>query len=512
MKALPHRFHRFIGLVFLLMAILPLEAATWTWDGGGADDNWNTQANWVGDVFTPVGGDDLIFTGTTRQNNNNNIGSVVYFRDITLQNGGFTINSPSQPGLQRNLASTGDNAITTSLFLGGGGPKSVNQAAGGVLTLSGVVFQGGTFQDNSLGTTVFGAFSNGGIFRGFASGESVLNGNSSAYTGSIHIFRNAKLTNSAGLGGASTTVRLDRSYQNARIDLNGLDVSGVNISFTSSEVPGSASVARLRNTNTTTAASFAGNIALDFSGAVDGGGDTTYSGVISGAGSLSKFGTGVVMLTGENTYTGDTVAGAGTLLINNTAGSGTGAGTVTVNSGGTLGGSGGFTGAVTVNSGGTLSPGAGIESLATGAVTFAAGSTFAYEMDSAAAPGAGADLLVASTNLALAETVTLTLSDLSVGTFANGATFSLINYSGTWNGGRFTYGGNSLDDGEVFLFNGQNWQIDYNALTGGSNFVGDQISGSFVNLVAIPEPSTLFSLLVAGPGLCLIRFFLRRIS
>lgn len=65
----------------------------------------------------------------------------------------------------------------------------------------------------------------------------------------------------------------------------------------------------------------------------------------------------------------------GTLLANNTTGSATGTGGVVVN-GGTFGGTGSVVGGVTIGSAGTLSPGASIESLATGALTFNAGSTF----------------------------------------------------------------------------------------------------------------------------------------
>ncbi len=43
----------------------------------------------------------------------------------------------------------------------------------------------------------------------------------------------------------------------------------------------------------------------------------TYSGVISGTGSMTKSGVGTLTLTGENTYTGSTVIGAGTLQIGN---------------------------------------------------------------------------------------------------------------------------------------------------------------------------------------------------
>src|SRR5205823_6956213 len=43
----------------------------------------------------------------------------------------------------------------------------------------------------------------------------------------------------------------------------------------------------------------------------------TFRGVISGAGSLVNLGTGTLILTGSNTYTGGTIISAGTLQIGN---------------------------------------------------------------------------------------------------------------------------------------------------------------------------------------------------
>ncbi|MCX6927291.1 MAG: autotransporter-associated beta strand repeat-containing protein, partial [Verrucomicrobia bacterium] len=68
-----------------------------------------------------------------------------------------------------------------------------------------------------------------------------------------------------------------------------------------------------------------------------------------------KNGPGTMAVTGDNDYTGGTTINAGTLLANNSAGSGTGTGAVTVNAAGTLGGTGTVTGDVTVK--GTLAPG-----------------------------------------------------------------------------------------------------------------------------------------------------------
>src|SRR5207244_325631 len=55
--------------------------------------------------------------------------------------------------------------------------------------------------------------------------------------------------------------------------------------------------------------------------------NTLFSGVIGGnRGSLTKIGTSTLELTGANTYTGGTTIEAGSLVINNTTGSGTGSG------------------------------------------------------------------------------------------------------------------------------------------------------------------------------------------
>jgi len=77
--------------------------------------------------------------------------------------------------------------------------------------------------------------------------------------------------------------------------------------------------------------------------------NTNFQGVISGDGSVTKVGTGELVLTGASTYSGDTHVQRGTLVINNRTGSGTGTGNVTVD-GVTLAGAGVISGALTVGS------------------------------------------------------------------------------------------------------------------------------------------------------------------
>jgi fibronectin-binding autotransporter adhesin len=122
-------------------------------------------------------------------------------------------------------------------------------------------------------------------------------------------------------------------------------------------------------------------IVLNADPTIDTGSNTdTISGVISGSGSLDKIGSGTLILTAANTYSGATDVQAGTLGLRGSLAS-----TVTVESGATLGGT-GTIGGLIANSGATIAPGV-LSPYATftvtGAASFAAGSTFAVNINPA---------------------------------------------------------------------------------------------------------------------------------
>ena len=208
------------------------------------------------------------------------------------------------------------------------------------------------------------------------------------------------------------------------------------------------------------------------------------------AGTFTKAGSNKLTLTAASTYSGGTTLSAGTLLANNSTDSATGTGAVTVN-GGTLGGTGSISGAVTINTTGVLSPGASIESLATGALTLNTGSTFAYELNTAATTG---DLLDVNGNLDLNGTVTLDLAHIgTVNALALGTKFTLISYFGSWTSGDIFNG--YADDSDFTMF-GNEWRIDYNDTSAGS--VNGGAFTNAVTLTVVPEPGAA---LLGGLGL-----------
>ena len=139
----------------------------------------------------------------------------------------------------------------------------------------------------------------------------------------------------------------------------------------------------------------------------------TYAGVISGAGTMTQAGSGNLILTGANTFTGVVNVGAGTLSVNGML-----PGAVSVASGGKLGGN-GTVGGVTLASGGTLAPGNSIGTLHVGGnLALNSGSTYSVEVSPSAA-----DETIVSGTASLAGTLALSPS---AGTYAAGTDYVLI--------------------------------------------------------------------------------------
>jgi autotransporter-associated beta strand protein len=157
--------------------------------------------------------------------------------------------------------------------------------------------------------------------------------------------------------------------------------------------------------------------------------NATFAGQLKadGVNTFTKIGSGVWTLTGANSYSGGTVINSGVILANNTSGSATGSGAVTVNTSGALGGTGSVSGAVTVNSGGAIAPG----SNGVGTVTFTGGLT----LNSGAILNFDLGPTGASDKIAITGAVVLNgvLYITNVAGFGAG-TYTLMTYSGALSG------------------------------------------------------------------------------
>lgn len=127
----------------------------------------------------------------------------------------------------------------------------------------------------------------------------------------------------------------------------------------------------------------------------------------SGTLGLVKRGSGTLTITAPYNFGGGLVVSNGTVLVDNTTGTGTGPGAVTVY-GGTLGGHGTISGSVSVQSGGTLSPGASAGKLTINNTLTLGGNTL-IEVDK----GANTNDQIVATSVNYGGT--LTVADLSGG-------------------------------------------------------------------------------------------------
>jgi len=318
-----------------------------------------TDTNMLGAGSITLGGSTLTF----------NQGAVSFSNNLSVVSA-----SPAPSGASTLAFTSGSN--TFSGALSGSGPLTLNLPANSLLTLQGdasgftgtlAVTNSGTLQFNQ-GTNTWGdanaAFDDGSL--------GTINNRS---TNNITIFLGALS------GGSASTLR-------------GSDQAGPGVD---------THVIGTLNSNTT----FAGTITNGTSG----GTPHTVA--------LTKIGNGTFTLSGTNSYGGGTTVSNGMLLVNNTAGSGTGTGSVTVVSSATLGGSGVIGGPVTVN--GTLSPGNnGVGTLTiNNNVVVTGGAALQYAL------GTNSDLTVVSGNLTLGGILNVT----DAGGFTN-TTYMLFSYGG----------------------------------------------------------------------------------
>ncbi len=423
-------------------------------DTGGQNVTLATALTSAGGSLTKLGAGTLTLSvaNTFGGGSSVNAGTLLVANDSALGSGTVTLNGGT---LASDATRTLGNAIALTADSTFGGSNA--------LTFSGTVTLTGSSALNVANTStpvISGAIGGSGVLNKTGAGSLVVSGinNFSGGTlltaGTLVVANNAALgTGTLSLNGGTLASDAARTISNA-VSLDSDSTIGGSQALTLS---GNFTLAKNRDITVSNTAT------------------TTISGVIGesvGGRVLAKYGSGELILSGANTYSGGTYIGAGTVRINNSTGSVFGSGAITVGSGATLTGAGNFSGAFQNN--GIYSPGSS-PTLATLA-TFNQGSSGTLIMElEGLARGTGYDAMNVSGSLTFGGTLQVS----TIGGFspAAGNSFNLFDW-GSASGVFSTLTLPGLDAG-------LSWDTSSLYTTGVLS-----VSGS-----AVPEPSTYAALL-----------------
>ena len=410
---------------------------------------------------------------------------------------------------------TGGTSVTGgSLVLGnaagaGTGPIALDSTTCniGALNITNPVSFTGTNTVVGLAFSKLNTISGGGTVNVNISGSTFdLNGNMSAFSGTLALATNTNMRFVAGSGSSGATFDLGIGTGNTTVRNN---------------LPAIAVGALRGGSGTVFAGQSSNNLPTTFSiGGNDA--DSTFAGSIrdgtGGAAAIShltKTGAGTLTLGGANTYTGSTLVSAGTLNITGSLA----ATAVTVASGATLAGTGSIAGSVVVQTGGNLVTGAGAAgTLSIGGGLSLADTALTFDLTNATTTGGGVNdfislgggaltlsgIITITPNLLNGPLVSGTYTLISGGaTTANTATFV---WGGTELGGRQSVAINTATSGAVKLIvtdapaslfwngaSGTTWDAGdpVNPAIGAANWRNGAAADRFVKLDAVTFDDTL---------------------
>lgn len=386
--------------------------------------NYYTLGTYLNGGFSVINA----YSGFGQTNNGYNSVSAV-----TL-NGGTVVGNATFTNSQ-----AGANARPFVLNNNGGGLAAT---AGNTLTIDGIVSDTTGAGPLSIGIPASAA---NGFVKGLLPGSGPGAANSTPVYANGIVSLTAPNSFTGGTVLQSGTLNINGIYALGGANYGGLTFNGGTLQYAAS-FPGTNGSADLTSIGTAgiTLASGGGTIDLN-------GNNITYAGSIGngGTGALtvkSSLAGGVLNLPGANNYSGVTTVTNATLNVNNSSGSATGSGNVTIQNLGILIGSGSLDGSVTIASGGTLAPG-GLNTFDIGGdLTLAAGSTTTLAVQHSpfsntvvnvtGTVNEGGTLIVTNvglTNFVAGDQFQLFNGSAFAGVFANVSLPSLGNGSLSWN-------------------------------------------------------------------------------
>jgi fibronectin-binding autotransporter adhesin len=449
------------------------------------NDNWTedgaVNAPFMDAAFAVLAGASGVVTADDSKGAINVSGMQFMTDGYRVTGDGINLVGASGSVIRVGDGTTGGAGTTATITASLNGSARLTKSDMGTLVLlgsnsytGGTTINGGTleiFADINLGNSAGDLTFNGGVLHTTAS------------------FSTARTVALAGAGTFRTDTGRALELQGSIIGSGVLtkDGAGALVLTTDSAHTGGTTIAEgmLQLGNGGTSGSVAGNIVNDGFLAVNRSDALTLGGKISGSGAFGQSGSGTTILTGANSYKGNTRVNAGALLINGDQSLATG--TTTAAGGATLGGAGIIGGGVIIADGATLQPGSTLGAASTltikGDLSLGAGSKLAMQFGEANVEGGGFnDLVNVGGDLTLDGTLDVSVSP--GGLFGAGI-YRVINYAGTLTDNGLTLGAMPADSdvflqtsvaGQVNLVNGAGLTLNYWDGAAGPKF-DDSVNG-----------------------------------
>ncbi|MEY4298940.1 MAG: polymorphic outer membrane protein, partial [Verrucomicrobiota bacterium] len=259
-----------LALVYSTFYVPP---SSFTWSAGSG--LWSDTNNWS-EASAPTAGAGIVFAGAAGGNSTNDQVNSVIGLNFSNTAGSFTVSGNAMTNGAAGVVNNSSNAQTINNNLTLGAVQTFNSASGD-LAFGGAVTNNGNLLTvaGAANTLISGAISGSGSLTKAGAGTLTLSG-ANTYNG-------------------GTTV----------------------------------SAGRLVGDSTSLQGAILNNAAVTFNQVTNG----TYGGVLSGTGSLAKQGSGTLLLSVSNSYSGGTTVDAGTIQINGANRLGATAGALTINDG-----------------------------------------------------------------------------------------------------------------------------------------------------------------------------------